>query len=639
MAEHEAEQERPPKAQITRRTLTTGALFGALAIGANIFRIAEESSAASPAGPGAGAGAPAGPHWGLTKFLDPLRTPETIRTRERDIEMRMSRTEVRLHSQLPPSTVWAFNGQFPGPTIDVQRGKQLRVEWINDIDGLMPLVAVQAPAPAAPTNSPGYRDASGAPLPNHTIIDGVAQLPAWTVTHLHGAPNNGGSDGWPHNGMLRGSSQLAQYQNRLPSTALFYHDHAMAITRYTFHTGLTGMYLIRDDEEAALGLPSGPREIPLLLCDRNLDTIPATGELTGQLLFKIPAVPYNGALVPAGFTGPFNTVNGTIWPHLDVKAQWYRFRLLNVSNGRIYTLNLADDAGQVHNDAISVIGTDGGLLPAPAPVPAAGLTIAPAERLDVLVDFSKLKGMNLRLTDARTAAGPTEPDLMQFRVANKTVSDMFSLPAKVSPSYVRVVPGSTLPDDHDQVWVGLVMSKKGHPEMWELDEVDMDPGGPGVIQIVDPASGATRTFRKRDSMFDDTVGIYINHNRWAVWNFLHVGPLGPVHPMHIHLARFQQLFRRNFTTTWDLPTERTTKPIAGFAEDPLAKHEEGWKDTFLVNRGQWIAVAGKFEGGTGEFVYHCHIGDHEDDGMMRPFVVHPPEVAKFHEHSGHGMVM
>ncbi|HKS44414.1 MAG TPA: multicopper oxidase domain-containing protein [Amycolatopsis sp.] len=639
MADHEAEHEGNPRSEVTRRTLTTGALFGALAIGTNIFRIAEASSAAAPAGSAAGAGAPAGPHWGLTKFLDPLRVPPVIRPRERDLEVRTSRTEVRLHSQLPPTAVWAFNGQFPGPTIDVRSGRPLRVEWINDIDGHMPLVAVQAPAPANPTNSPGYRDTSGAPLTNHTIIEGVAELPPWTVTHLHGAPNDGGSDGWPHNGMLKGSSQLVQYRNRQPSTALFYHDHAMAITRYTIHTGLTGMYLIRDDEENALGLPSGPREIPLLLCDRNLDTVPATGELTGQLLFKIPAVPYDGALVPAGFTGPFNTVNGTIWPHLDVQAQWYRFRLLNVSNGRIYTLNLVDDTGQVHNDAISVIGTDGGLLPAPAPVPAGGLNLAPAERLDVLVDFSRLKSMNLRLTDARTAAGPTEPDLMQFRVANRSVNDAFKLPAKLSPSYVRVVPGSVLPADHDEVWVGLVMSKKGHPEMWELDEVDTDMGDRGVIQIVDPVSGAIRTFRKRDSMFDDTVGIYINHGRWAVWNFIHVGPLGPVHPMHIHLARFQALFRRNFTTTWDLPTERTTKPISGFTADPLAKHEEGWKDTFLVNRGQWVAVAGKFEGGTGEYVYHCHVGDHEDDGMMRPFVVHPPEVAKFHEHSGDGMVM
>jgi FtsP/CotA-like multicopper oxidase with cupredoxin domain len=628
-----AEHEEHPKAEISRRTLTTGALFGALAIGTNMFRSAVASPAAGPSVPVGSAGAPTGPNWGLTKFVDPLRIPAVIRPRERDLEVRMGRTNVRLHSQLPPTAVWAFNGQFPGPTIDVGSGQQLRVEWFNDIDGLMPLVAVQAPAPANPTNSPGYRDASGAPLPNHTIIDGVAELPPWTVTHLHGAPNNGGSDGWPHNGMLKGSSQLAQYQNRQPSTALFYHDHAMSITRYNFHTGLTGMYLIRDDEERALGLPGGAREIPLLLCDRNLDTVPATGQLTGQLLFKIPAVPYAGALVPAGFTGPFNTVNGTIWPHLDVKAQWYRFRLLNVSNGRIYTLNLVDDAGQVHNDVISVIGTDGGLLPAPAAVPAGGLTIAPAERLDVLVDFSRLKGLNLRLTDARTAAGPTEPDLMQFRVANKTVSDTFTLPAKVSPSYVRVVPGSTLPDDHDQVWVGLVMSKVGHPEMWELEEVDKDPGGAGVIQFVDPTNGATRTFCKRDSMFDDTVGIYINHNRWAVWNFIHVGPLGPVHPMHIHLARFQALFRRTFITTWDLPTERTTTPISGIIDNPLAKHEEGWKDTFLVNRGQWIAVAGKFEGGTGEFVYHCHIGDHEDDGMMRPFVVHPPEVAKFDEHS------
>ncbi|MFG2876592.1 multicopper oxidase domain-containing protein [Streptomyces sp. NPDC048337] len=621
---------------ITRRVVTAGAFFGALALGTGIGR-PPAGAAASPVGAAESPeAAPAGPNWGLTKFLDPLRIPSVIRAGGTLTEAKINLTtaQVRLHSQLPPTTVWAYNGQYPGPTIDVPSGKDLRVSWTNSIETRMPLVAVQAPAPANPTASPGYRDPGGALRPGHTLVEGVAELPAWTVTHLHGAPNNGGSDGWPHNAGLTGTSQISQYPNLQPSAALFYHDHAMAITRYNVHAGLVGMYLVRDAEEKALALPT--REVPLILSDRNVDTDPATGALTGQLLFKIPAVPFGDHVVPAGFTGPFNTVNGVIWPYLNVEARWYRFRLLNASNGRIYTLNLVDENGTSHNDAIRLIGTDGGLLPAAAPVPAGGLTVAPAERFDVLIDFRQLKGLRLRLTDARTAGGPTDPDLMQFRVEDRTRSDAYTIPAVLSPSYYRVEHGRTLPEDHDHVWVALVMNQQGHPEMWDLEELASDPGGAGIIQITDPETGATRTFRKLGALFDDTVGVYINHNRWAVWNFIHVGPIGPVHPMHIHLTRFQALFRRNFTTTYDIPTARTTAPITGFTDVPLEKYEEGWKDTVLVNRGQWVAVAGKFDGGTGQFVYHCHTLDHEDDGMMRPFVVHPAEVARFHAHSGPG---
>ncbi|MFC1434511.1 multicopper oxidase family protein [Streptacidiphilus sp. N1-3] len=627
--------------------MTAGAFFGALALGTGA---AAMKAAAADSGTAADTTtevlaasvkprtAPVGPNWGLTKFLDPLRIPPVIKPTNGSTVLPINAvdTQVRLHSQLPLTDVWAYNGQFPGPTIDIASGSQVRISWTNAVDGTMPLVAVEAPVTAAPTSSPGYKDATGALLPNHTIIDGVADLPAWTAVHLHGANNNAGNDGWPHNGGLQNSSQLVQYQNQQPSTTLFYHDHAMAITRFNFHAGLMGMYLIRDAEETALGLPTGAREIPLILSDRNLDTVPATGALTGQLLFKVPTVPYGANNVPAGFSGPFNAVNGGIWPHLDVQTRWYRFRLVNACNARIYTLNLVDDAGVNHNAAIHLIGTDGGLLPTPAPVPAGGLIVAPAERFDLLIDFRALQGLNVRFTDARTAPGTTEPDLIQFRVENRDRGDTYALPSTISSSYVRVAEGGTLPADHDNVWVGLVMNTEGHPAMWDLEEVDTDPGGEGVIQITDPGTGVTRTFRRTAELFDDTVQVYINHNRWAVWNFIQVAPIGPAHPMHVHLTRFQALSRRSFTTTFDIPTARTTAPISGFTNVPLQQWEQGWKDTVLVNRGEWVQVAGKFDGGTGEFVYHCHILDHEDDGMMRPFVVHPPEVAMFHMRSGGG---
>ncbi|OXM65076.1 multicopper oxidase family protein [Amycolatopsis vastitatis] len=568
------------------------------------------------------------PNWGLTKFLDPLPVPPVLRPHNREtITIPMVATRQKLHSQLPESTLWTYAGHFPGPTIEVRSGRQVRISWSNEIDGKIPLVAVQGPVATAPASRPGRElDRDG-----YSIIEGVTDLPSWTVVHLHGARTNAGNDGWAHNAGLKGTSQLAEYQNRQQAMPLWYHDHAMAITRFNVHTGLAGMYLIRDDEEDALGLPHGDHEIPLIITDRNLDTDPATGALTGQLLFKVPYVPPNGPLIP--FSGPFNLVNGVIWPHLDVDARWYRFRLLNAANSRFYTLNLVDENNVAHNEAVRLIGTDGGLLPAPAELPAGGLTVAPAERFDVLIDFSRFKGQKLKLRNADPALGTIEPDLMEFRVDGRAKRDPFQLPEKVSTSYQRLVHGSTLPDDHDHVWIALLLNADGHPEMWDLQEVDADPGGKGVIELQDP-NGGLRTFRMNGRVFDDTTGIFIDHDRWAVWNLVHLAGRPPAHPIHIHLTEFQALFRRSFTTTFDPAAERTTTAIKGFTDVPLEKYEEGWKDTIIVNPGQWVSVAGRFGGGTGEFMFHCHILDHEDEGMMRPFVVHPPEVAKFHVHPG-----
>jgi len=599
-----------------------------------------------------------GPTFGLTKFADPLRIPPLIRPHswwhQDEITISKTRARVRLHSQLPETEVWCYEGQYPGPTIEVRSGKRLRVDWHNDIDGTIPVVGVQQLADlddvSAPTRTPGYRNPDGTPLPGAELIEGLAELTSWTVVHLHGACTNGGADGWAHNAVLRGSSQLCEYPNEQQSAALWYHDHAMAVTRFNVYAGLTGMYLIRDDEEDALGLPAGEREIPLVLTDRNLDTDPATGALTGDLLFKIPIITPagpDGPTVPVPFEGPFNLVNGVVWPHLDVDARWYRFRVLNASGSRFYRLNLVDEGG-TPVDGVRIIGTDGGLLPAPAPLPGGGLVLAPAERVDLLIDFSRFRGQNLVLRN--DDANGTEPDVMQFRVEDRDRHDPFRLPDVVSESYVRLEHGTTVPEDHDHVFVALVppgTAGEGHPQMWELSEVtdpaEMPAEFPttGYLQITDPADGAVRTFWVVASMFDDTTTFFIDHDRWAVWNFINLG--GPTHPMHIHLSEFQLLTRRNYPTDeggnvvgFDVAAGGTPAPlpVPGDGERPVEEHEEGWKDTFQVEAGEWVTVAGHHTGATGEFMYHCHILDHEDEGMMRPFVVHPPEVARFHVHPG-----
>lgn len=595
--------------------------------------------------------APVAPNYGLTKFLDPLRVPPIIRPhswwRQEEITINMTASRVRLHSQLPVTSVWAYEGQVPGPTIEVRSGRRLRVAWSNDIEGKIPLVAVSGRGPIPDANVPGgYRNADGSLKPGFELIEGVADLPPWTVVHLHGAMTNAWNDGWAHNATLPGRVLLTEYPNVQPSTTLWYHDHAMAVTRFNVYAGLAGMYLIRDDEEDGLNLPDRDREIPLVIADRNLDTDPVTEALTGQLLFKV-AVVGSGAMLPV--TGPFNLVNGVIWPHLDVDARWYRFRVLNAANSRFYRLSLIDEAGKAHNDAVQIIGTDGGLLPKPVTLPADGLVLAPAERVDVLVDFSRFRGQRLRLTNSGVpVGGAVEPDLMEFRVEGRDRPDSFRLPERLSTSYVRLEHDVTVPESHDHPFVALVPPGSGgetHPQMWELREITEPPAelpATGIIQLTDPGTGKVRTFQKVASLFDDTNTIFINHGRWAVWNLIHLG--GPQHPIHIHMSQFQMLTRRRYPLTqgttgnvigFDVEKGGTTAPLAAPGDGPpIQKHEEGWKDVFQVLPGEWVTVAGEFTGATGQFMYHCHILDHEDEGMMRPFVVHPPEVARFHVHPG-----
>ncbi|MDH6575351.1 multicopper oxidase domain-containing protein [Kitasatospora sp. MAP5-34] len=244
----------------------------------------------------------------LTKFADPLRIPPTISPGP-ELTVQLTSADVQLHSELPPTPMWTYEGGFPGPVIEVRRGQRLRVAWENRISTPYPAQVGNLPAITMPPaeNVPGIDPA--------LLNQPAAAVPPWAVVHLHGAVTGGGHDGWTDNAMLPGGSQLSEYPNDQQATALWYHDHAMGITRLNVNAGLAGLYLVRDDEEDGLGLPDGEFEVPLVLCDRNLVTAP-DGSLTGQLLYK--------TVGPLPFSGRYTLVNGGIWPHFDVRPRWYR---------------------------------------------------------------------------------------------------------------------------------------------------------------------------------------------------------------------------------------------------------------------------------------------------------------------------
>ncbi|MER5636771.1 multicopper oxidase domain-containing protein [Kitasatospora sp. NPDC002227] len=567
----------------------------------------------------------------LTKFADPLPVPPLLRPGP-ELTVRLVPAEVRLHSELPPTPLWTYEGSFPGPTIEVRRGRRLRVAWENQLTTPYPAQVGNLPTIDSPPaeNSPGIDAAFLNPK--------AAVLPGWAVTHLHGAVTGGGHDGWTDNAVPAGEAQLSEYPNDQAATALWYHDHAMGITRLNVNAGLAGLYLVRDEEEDQLGLPADEFEVPLVLCDRNLATA-ADGSLTGQLLFK--------TVGPLPFSGRYTLVNGRIWPYQQVRARWYRYRVLNASSSRAYRLHLVDENGTRVPDAVWQIGTDSGLLGAPTPLSAQGLNLSPAERADLLIDFRALKGRRLRLVnsapqpydgqpigDADPVGVPdpehrlSDPEVIEFRVSPDQEPEPFTLPAQLAASYHRLT-HDALPEHTHRV-VALGRNAAGVFQLWELAEVpdaDVPPAGTlqdGLIQI-QQGTGPVRTYRRVAADFEDTLNFRVRRDSWEQWTFVNLSVA--LHPVHLHLIRFQALTRAacDVSSVKDGGTP-IGSPVTWDAESPILPSDQGWKDVIKVSPGELVRVAGQFTGATGRFMYHCHILDHEDDGMMRPFTVTPGAV-------------
>ena len=294
----------------------------------------------------------------------------------------MREIESKLHRDLPPTRLWGFGSSSPGPTIEARRGHPVSVEWVNELPARHFLPIDRSLHGAGP-GVPAVR----------------------TVIHLHGGRVPPESDGYPENWFEPGGSSISFYPNNQEATTLWYHDHAMAITRLNMFAGLFGLYLIRDDVEDALNLPGGEYEVPLILFDRSLRE-------DGQLYYPVsenPARPWTPE-----FFGEAILANGKLFPYLDVQPGKYRLRVVNASNSRFYYLSLPSPMTQ--------IGSDQGLLS--APIELERLTLAPGERADVIVDFRNQRGRNLVLASDSYA-------IVQFRVSETAVADSSVLPASL----------------------------------------------------------------------------------------------------------------------------------------------------------------------------------------------------------------
>lgn len=492
--------------------------------------------------------------------------------------------------------IFGYQGTFPGPTILAKPGFPVTVTFSNEL-----------------------KDSLGNPLPHFLPIDrtlhwadpqgtghtsGQYTGPIPIVTHLHGGKTPDSSDGHPDawytpNNALVGSKFVPSniYPNNQEPGFIWYHDHALGISRVNVYAGMAGAYLLKDDFEASLvannTLPSPIYDIPLVLQDR---------EFLDSGAMYLPFEPTTG-LQPnpthkAQFFGRFMTVNGMIWPKLQVEPRMYRFRILNGSDSRFYELALNN------GKEFMQIGSDSSMLY--RPVPKKVLLMAPGERAEVLVDFSRSNGQLITLTNSARSpypnGTPTDPNtdgvIMRFEV-NQPLNPVFAnQPVERS---ARFRPAPVIPLVQDGPTRQLVMWQKFDP-IYARQQMLLGTVSQGALRWEDPVT-ETPTLNSTEV--------------WEVYN-----NTGMAHPLHLHLTMFQVVNRQPFTASVNSTTGVTSNiNFTGPAVPPSAS-EAGWEDTVIVPPRQVIRIKVKFEQ-LGDFVWHCHMLSHEDNDMMRPFRVVP----------------
>jgi len=560
-----------------------------------------------------------------------------------------------LPAGFPATTVWGYAGMAydpltgqqlgyiehsPAATFETVRGVPVQVTWVNRITG-------PSMFPVDPTimwANPNNMATVTQPFTPFPPGYAQAQSPVPLVPHLHGAEDQSTSDGGPQawfttDGIhgpdyntyvpTAANSAVDYYPNGQPATTLWYHDHTLGMTRLNVMAGLAGFYMIRDpNDPIAPLLPSGQYEVPLAIQDRSFN-------LDGSMWF--PSVGDNPDVHPywqPEFFGNAIMVNGVVWPNLNVQPHQYRFRVLDGSNARFYTLTLTYQKGG--RDVLvpfTQIGTEGGYLRTSASMTS--LLIAPGQRADILVDFSNIPaGTHIIMKNTGKAPFPagSPPDgttvgqIMQFTVGGGTPVHPTPL-----PSVLNNIPVLT-PDSPARTLVLYeVASSIDEPLMVTLQGQTFDA----------PVSETPRVGSTEDWLIVDITG--------------------DAHPIHLHLVQFQVVSRQSLNTAkymadWialngepplDHPT--VTLPVDNYLQGkPMAPmpNENGWKDTVIVYPGQVTVIRVRFapltspSTGPGApspgvnqysfdptvgpgYVWHCHIVDHEDNEMMRPYIVTP----------------
>lgn len=464
-----------------------------------------------------------------------------------------------VHPEMPDTTVWTYNGSWPASTFVAVKDQPIEVIYQNNL----------------PTGG-GNRGS------NLLEVDTCAHGPNdWgdskrISTHLHGGHVPARVDGQPEYTILPGETDTYVYPNNQEAATVWYHDHALGITRLNVYAGMAGFYLIADDEDTlgpdnAFGLPSGQYEIGLAIQDRTFNT-------DGSLF-------YNATLEDA-FKGEHVLVNGKVMPFLNVDQGKYRFRMLNGSQSREYSLRLENITTPGNDPSFTLVGTDLGLISAPIDLGNDIGLQGPAERMDVVVDFAGLPAGTEIILRNDDPTLPLLPSVMKFIV---TANQGHTAP--ISSTLRPVEP--------------MEESSAVNTRYFRLDKHSASACKDGsgrlvnewLIQSLDGPNGNVT-----GQYWDDVTEFPVLGTR-EVWEF--ENPTNSYHPMHIHLVRFQIVSKTDLTT--GLPIQ-------------LQPWEENtWKDVVHIPANTKARVIMDFEDYPGRFPSHCHLLDHEDHEMMRQF--------------------
>jgi spore coat protein A, manganese oxidase len=527
----------------------------------------------------------------LAKYVQPLPLPGAgivVATPSAPNRYSFTQTQInrQLHPQLPPTPLWAYDdgsglagqaGSF-GMAVVAQSGTPLTVDYKHDL----------------PATYPSWIpvDTSLTPLGNEVRL----------MTHLHGGFVAAESDGNPAltpNGFGPGETQTVFYTNQspqMPASLLWFHDHGLGATRLNVFAGLAAAYIVRDaydtgNEPNPIGIPGGAYEIPLVVQDRQFNT---------DGTFRYPTSDIAGATWIGEYFGDVMLVNGRVWPFLNVEPRMYRLRILNGCNARILSLDIG-------GPTFWQIGAEGGLFDVPVPVKQ--MVLAPAERADILVDFSKFAGETLVMKNHK----PPKP------VSNP------------APSLEQVM----------QIRVGTTVSRPGPATIpSNLPGQAANLSGPVATRFITlneiDAEEADWYLNLNAMRFDDEPTTE-TPRVGTVEDWVYVNLTGDTHPMHMHLVTFQVVGRTPFDVEAYVAAHGGPNGVPGgfdptpFATGPMlppAPEERGFKDTVKANPGEFTTIRAKFDLPDGvvapqTYVHHCHIVEHEDNDMMRPFTVVP----------------
>ena len=388
----------------------------------------------------------------------------------------------------------------------------------------------------------------------------INELDEDTTLHWHGVKVEGHKDGGPHYTIAPGETWEVSFPVDQPAATLWFHPHPHGRTGKQVYMGLAGVLIVEDDISRKLDLPAdyGKNDIPLVIQDKRFSR-------NGELVYLTHMMD-----IMHGMMGDVPIVNGTYNPYLEVEREMVRFRLVNGSNARVFDLFFED------NRTFWQIASDGGLLS--SPVQTRVLTLAPGERAEILVDFSSSQYGD------RVILRSPEFEILACLVNNNERAKQGSIPRNLAqiapPDPSRAVRNRTF------VLSGMGPMVSINGRQFDLDRIDE------VVKFND-----TEIWEIRNEMFQ---GGPMGGNMMRGMGRTGM-PMARAmaHPFHIHGVQFRVIERDGSAPSLN---------------------ERGWKDTVLVYPHETVRVLVQFQK-KGKFVYHCHILEHDDMGMMGSFVV------------------